>query len=146
MKLQKKIENAIRMYEKVLYVEKNVNELNIRKAIRCIMRNNPDIFWFANEYKFEPENCKLSFKYHYSKDRIELIQRSIDGVVINDFHINMVSSLSSFEQVAYVYKWLLKYCNYNLNSAYNQSIDSVLCDVIQYVQDMPKPRSFCWVF
>ena len=33
--------------------------------------------------------------------------------------------MSRQEQVAYVYKWLVTYCTYNTNSAYNQSIYSV---------------------
>ena len=32
--------------------------------------------------------------------------------------------MTQLEQVAYVYKWMLTYCNYNTNSAYNQNIHS----------------------
>lgn len=125
MVLYNKIEQAIRQYEESLYVGNEVIEDDIRHAIRLVMRNNPDIFWFVHQYHFHKENGLLSLKYRCSWERSGTIQRSIDDVVENDFHIDYVRTLTELEQVAYVYKWLPTYCNYNVNSAYNQNIDSV---------------------
>ncbi len=89
------------------------------------MRNNPDIFWFSHQYNYDENSYTVFFQYTFSVDRIKLIQQSIEDVIKNDFCIEYVRSLPRLKQIAYVYKWLVKYCNYNVNSAYNQSIYSV---------------------
>ena len=119
------IEQAIRQHKEILHVEKDVSESDVRHAIRWVMRDNPDIFWFVHQYHFDKDNGIVSLRYRCSPERSAIIQESIDDVVVNDFKIAHVRTLSQLEQVAYVYKWMLTYCNYNTNSAYNQNIDSV---------------------
>lgn len=123
MNLHKDIEQAIRQHEEILYVDDGVREDDIRYAIRWVMRENPDIFWFVHQYHFD--NGIVSFRYRCSPERGTIIQNGIDDVVEKDFQINYVRTLTQLEQAAYVYKWTLAYCNYNVNSAYNQNIDSV---------------------
>lgn len=125
MNIYNNIEQIIRQHKAVLYVEKAVMELDVRHAIRWVMRDNPDIFWFVHQYHFDKDHGMVSFRYRCSLERCAIIQESIDDVVENDFRINDVRALPQMEQVAYVYKWMLAYCNYNTNSAYNQNIDSV---------------------
>ena len=120
-----KIERAIRLHEENLLVDNHVCEEDVRLAIRSVMRDNPDIFWFAHQYLFDSKEKTLLFQYQFSKERKELIQKSIDDVVENDFQIAYVRTLGVYEQIMFVYKWILTYCNYNVNSAYNQNIDSV---------------------
>ena len=119
------IEQTIRQHGVLLHVDHDAQESDIRQAVRWVMRDNPDIFWFVHQYLFDPNAKTVSFRYQFSKERSELIQKSIDDVVEHDFQIGYAQTLSGFEQVMYVYKWLLSYCNYNVNSAYNQTIDSV---------------------
>lgn len=95
---------------------------DIRNAIRWIMRDNPDIFWFAHQYQFDEASSTIHFQYIFSAERVNTIQQSINDVIDNDFRLEYVKKLTQQEQVAYVYKWLVIYCNYNVNSAYNQSI------------------------
>ena len=97
----------------------------IRNAIRWVMRDNPDIFWFAHQYHYDEESSTIHFQYTFSEERVKTIQQSINDVIENDFCIEHVKKMTQQEQVAYVYKWLVSYCNYNANSAYNQSIYSV---------------------
>lgn len=125
MSLYESIEKSIREHEESLHVANKVTESDVRHAIRWVMRDNPDIFWFVHQYHFDKENGIVSFRYRCSPDRSAIIQKSIDDVVEKDFQINYVRTLTQLEQVAYVYKWLLTYCNYNANSVYNQNIDSV---------------------
>ena len=99
------------------------NEL--RNAIRWIMRDNPDIFWFAHQYHYDEASSTIHFQYTFSAERVKTIQQSINDVIENDFCIEYVKNLTRQEQVAYVYKWLVTYCTYNANSSYNQSIYSV---------------------
>lgn len=99
------------------------NEL--RNVIRWIMRDNPDIFWFAHQYHYYEAISTIHFQYTFSPEKVKTIQQSINDVIENDFCLEYVKKLSQKEQVAYVYKWLVTYCNYNVNSAYNQSIYSV---------------------
>ena len=125
MNLYESIEESIREHKESLHVTNEVTESEVRHAIRWVMRDNPDIFWFVHQYQFDKGNGTVSLKYRCSPERCAIIQKSIDDVVENDFQIDYVCSLSQLEQVAYVYKWILTYCNYNTNSAYNQNIDSV---------------------
>lgn len=125
MEIYEQIEYAIRQHEEYLNVGSSVTESDVRHAIRWVMRDNPDIFWFVHQYHFDKDNGIVSLRYRCSPERSAIIQESIDDVVVNDFKIAHVRTLSQLEQVAYVYKWMLTYCNYNTNSAYNQNIDSV---------------------
>lgn len=119
------IRNGIRQLEKVLHIDNTIPESEIRNAIRWIMRDNPDIFWFAHQYHYDEASSTIHFQYTFSAERVKTIQQSINDVIENDFCIEYVKKLSQQEQVAYVYKWLVTYCTYNTNSAYNQSIYSV---------------------
>lgn len=123
--LYSQVEQTIRQYEERLVVGNSVTESDVRHAIRWVMRDNPDIFWFVHQYHFDKENGILSLRYRCSPERSTIIQESINDVVEKDFQIKYVRTLTQLEQVTYVYKWLLTYCNYNTNSAYNQNIDSV---------------------
>ena len=124
MELYEQIERAIRQHYDFINVGNSVTEVEVRHAIRWVMRDNPDIFWFVHQYHFDKDHGIVSFRYRCSLERCASIQESINGVVENDFQITFVRTLSQLEQVAYVYKWMLTYCNYNTNSAYNQNIDS----------------------
>lgn len=97
----------------------------IRAAIRCVMRDNPDIFWFDHQYHYDEANSTIHFQYTFSAERVRIIQQSINDVIDNDFRVDYVKTLTQQEKIVYVYKWLVSYCNYNINSAYNQSIYSV---------------------
>ena len=123
--LYKKVEQTIRQYEEILHVDKDVTVSDIRNAIRWIMRDNPDIFWFAHQYHYDEASSTIHFQYTFSAERVKTIQQSINDVIENDFCIEYVNNLTRQEQVAYVYKWLVTDCTYNANSAYNQSIYSV---------------------
>ena len=125
MNLYESIEKSIREHEESLHVANEVTEAEVRHAIRWVMRDNPDIFWFVHQYHFDKNHGIVSFRYRCSPERCAIIQESIDDVVMNDFKIAHIRSLTQFEQAAYVYKWMLTYCNYNTNSAYNQNMDSV---------------------
>lgn len=124
--LYNNIENAIRQHETILHVDFNVQESDARHAIRWVMRDNPDIFWFSHQYLFDRDINNIYFRYQFGPEKVNLLRQSIDEVVEMDFQIKHVRGLKNqFEQVMYVYKWLLDYCNYNPNSAFNQGIDSV---------------------
>lgn len=125
MNLYESIEESIREHKESLHVTNEVTESEVRHAIRWVMRGNPDIFWFVHQYHFDKDNGIMSLRYRCSPERSAIIQESINDVVENDFQIAGVRTLPQLDQVAYVYKWMLTYCNYNTNSAYNQNIDSV---------------------
>ena len=125
MELYEQIERTIRQHEEYLYFGNSVTETDVRHAIRWVMRNNPDLYWLVHQYHFDKDYGIVSFRYRCSPERCATIQESIDDVVVNDFKIAHVRTLTQLEKVASVYKWMLTYCNYNTNSAYNQNIDSV---------------------
>lgn len=123
MSLYNHIEQAIRHLDEYLQVDDKVKEEDIRHAIRCVMRDNPDIFWYA--YQWRITDGIISFRYVFSKRKTAEIKQRIDEVIQNDFQINYVRNLSPAEKVMYVYKWIILNCNYNKDSAYSQSIYSV---------------------
>ena len=125
MNLYREIENTIRQQEEILHVSTDVTVEDVRHTIRIVMRNNPDIFWFAFQWDFSEATGSLSFRYVFSQSKVRKIKNQIDEVIDLDFQIAYVRTLSSIEKVVYVYKWIVTYCNYNLNSAFNQSIYSV---------------------
>lgn len=120
------IEAALRNHVAVLPLDEAVTADDIRQAVRWVMRDNPDIFWFSHQYEYDSNEAVVRLQYTFSPERVARIRESIDDVVKNDFCLDKVCRLSPPEQVAYVYKWLVTYCSYNVNSAYNQTIYSVL--------------------
>lgn len=98
---------------------------DVYMAIRQVMRDNPDIFWFSHIWNYSEENRILKLHYTVNEERIEEAKKQIENVILNEFHISDVQKLILEEQVMYVYKWLALYCNYNIFSAYNQTIYSV---------------------
>lgn len=119
------IYSAVYSHNSDLKLNQSSTPCEIRNAIRWVMRDNPDIFWFAHQYHHYEASSTIHFQYTFSAERVKTIQQSINDVIENDFCFEYVKNLSLQEQVAYVYKWLVTYCNYNVNSAYNQSIYSV---------------------
>ena len=119
------IHHSILHHESICSVPQDAEEQDIRHAIRWVMRDNPNIYWFSHQYHFDTSAKTVSFIYTFSEERCRLIQNSIDDVIRKDFRLSHVQTLKDIEKVMYVYKWLLDYCNYNIYSAYNQNIVSV---------------------
>ena len=124
-KIYTQIEKAVRDLQPEVNVNTVVTTEEIRHAVRWVMRDNPDIFWFAHQYHYDKVHSSIHFQYTFSKERVNTIQQSINDVIENDFCIEYVRKLTPQDQITYVYKWLVSYCNYNTNSAYNQTIYSV---------------------
>lgn len=100
--LYRQVEQTIRQHEGYLNVGNSVTETEVRHAIRWVMRDNPDIFWFVHQYHFDKDNGIVSFKYRCSPERHTIIQKSINEVVEKDFQFNYVRTLTQLKQVAYV--------------------------------------------
>lgn len=126
------IEQAIRLHVSSVEVSYSTIESDVYMAIRQVMRDNPDIFWFSHQWSFREitdENGHkkhiVNFRYPIDKERCEKIKAQIDDVVQNDFKLAFAHTLSINEQVMYVYTWVALYCNYTIHSAHNQTIYSV---------------------
>lgn len=119
------IEQAIRSFATSVEVPNTSTENDIYHAIRQIMRENPDIFWFSHQWRYSQAEAVVRFRYTIDKEYSEKIKRQIENVVQKDFKLDFVCTLSVREQVMYVYKWIALYCNYNIHSAHNQTIYSV---------------------
>ena len=119
------IEQAIRSYKSSVEVARTTTEKDVYMAIRQVMRDNPDIFWFSHQWRYSRDDAKAHFRYTIDEKHNQKIRAQIDDVVQNDFKLDYVRSLSVKEQVMYVYKWIALYCNYTIHSAHNQTIYSV---------------------
>lgn len=119
------IEETIRSHNSELQLFPRITENDVYHAIRQVMRDNPDIFWFSHQWRYSHEDATVRLYYTIDEKRIEKIKRQIENVVQKDFKLDFVRTLSVREQVMYVYKWIALYCNYNIHSAHNQTIYSV---------------------
>ena len=120
------INKALREHLPFVEVGTSTTDDDVYMAIRQIMRENPDIFWFSqHQWSYSQPEAIVHFRYAIDKERIEKIKKQIDDVVENDFKLNFACTLPIKEQVMYVYKWIALYCNYNIHSAHNQTIYSV---------------------
>ena len=145
--LYSQVEQTIRQHKEFLNVGNSVTGTEVRHAIRWVMRDNPDIFWFVHQYHFDKDNGIVSFRYRYFPERCAIIQESIDDVVMNDFQIDYVRTLSQREQVTYVYKWMLAIVT-TIPTRHTIRISTVyLSGEILYVWDMPRLHNTslsCW--
>lgn len=118
-------EQALRSFETCVEVPKTSSEDDVHKAIRQVMRDNPDIFWFSHQWSYSQTDAVVRFRYTIGETNSEKIKTQIDDVVQNDFKLSFARTLSVKEQVMYVYKWIALYSNYTIHSAHNQTIYSV---------------------
>lgn len=118
------VEEIIRKHETELQLASSVPWYDVYQAIKFVMRENPDLFWFSHQCKYDTDGV-VHFHYTMDDERCETIKAQIDDVVEHDFKITHVRSLPKVEQVMYVYKWIALYCSYNILSAHNQTIYSV---------------------
>lgn len=123
MHLYKNIEQAIRHHEEILHVDVGVQEDDIRHAIRWVMRDNPDIFWFVYKYHFKQDKKEIIFEYSYSKEKADIIQKKINHIVWDSFNIEYSQRLTFHEKVMYVYIWLNSFCRFNINTTNNCTIE-----------------------
>jgi len=119
------IEDAIRNHELKVELFPRITQEDVYLAVRTVMRENPDIFWFSHQWHYSQEEAIVRFRYTIDEKLSDKIKQQIDDVVLNDFNIDEVRKLSVIEQVMYVYKWVAMYCNYDIHSAHNQTIYSV---------------------
>lgn len=125
MNIYKIIHQAIHDHVEQIVLPLGTSSTDVYLTIRKVMRDNPDIFWFSHIWNYSEENRMLILHYTISKERSEEANRQIENVILHEFHIFDVRKLMLEEQVMYVYKWLALNCNYNIYSAYNQTIYSV---------------------
>ncbi len=117
------IEEAIRKHKHQIQLFASENDVN--NAIKHVMRENPDIFWFSYEWRYSETENILYLDYTFDSEHVEKIKTQINDVIEQDFKISYARSLLAARQVMYVYKWIALYCNYNIYSAHNQTIYSV---------------------
>ena len=125
MTLYQHIHHAILEHQELLTLPLATSNNDVYMAIRQVMRDNPDIFWFSHIWNYSEESRVLRLHYTIKKERCKEAKRQIEDVILNEFRILDVQRLTQEEQVMYVYKWLALYCNYNIYSAFNQTIYSV---------------------
>lgn len=123
--LYKQVFESISCHKTKLSVAKDTTDNDVYLAVRDVMRNNPDIFWFSHQWKYVEEDNTVRFFYNIPKEKSDNIKVQIRDVVDNDFHLDYVKKFPVEEQLMYVYRWIAQYCKYNLYSAYNQTIFSV---------------------
>ena len=97
MELYTNIRTSIQQIKKTLHINSTIPESEVRHAIRWVMRDNPDIFWFAHQYHYDEASSTIHFQYTFSAERVKTIQKSINDVIENDFCIEYVKNLTRQE-------------------------------------------------
>lgn len=121
--IEQQIEQCLRNHIPSATVLSEATREDISCAVRQVMRDNPDIFWFSHQWEYK--EGRVSFHYALEKEQSEKGMEQIKDVIKNDFRMEEVRKLTTAEQVMYVYKWIALYCRYNIHSAHNQTIYSV---------------------
>lgn len=115
------IKEAIHKHVTQLQLSSCILENEIYNAIKFVMRENPDIFWFSHQWSYSETDNILHLHYTFDSERCEKIKTQIADVINLDFKLSFVRTLPVVEQVMYVYKWIALYCTYNMYSAHNQT-------------------------
>ena len=74
MNLYESIESSIRVHAETLRVTNSPQELHIRHAIRWVMRDNPDIFWWYKQNMMVVAKDKLISTILSQTSLLELIK------------------------------------------------------------------------
>lgn len=122
------ISEAIVNHKSMVELPKETTFDDVRRVIRVYMRKHPEIFWFSHQYKYDVLRNILALKYNFTKDKADFYKEEIVKVVAEDFQLERLLSMDmpDVQKVAYIYKWLANYTNYNEYSSFNQTIYSVL--------------------
>ncbi|MBD5545310.1 MAG: hypothetical protein HDR01_14015 [Lachnospiraceae bacterium] len=106
---------------------------NLDIAFQCVLNDFPEIF-YVNGYHFTEhtraaETVKLIFSADYvmTKEEIAAAQTEIDGYVQRCF-AGMGNNMSQYEQVKYIYDYIITNTEYDLNAPNNQNICSVFLE------------------
>ena len=60
------IYSAVYSHSSNLKLNRSSTPNEIRNAIRWVMRDNPDIFWFAHQYHYDKASSTIHFQYTFS--------------------------------------------------------------------------------
>ncbi len=106
---------------------------NLDIAFQCVLNDFPEIFYVSGyhytEHTRAAETVKLIFSADYTmtKEEIDAAQIQIDAYVQKCL-AGMNSSMSQYEQVKYIYDYIITNTEYDLNAPNNQNICSVFIE------------------
>ena len=59
------VEEIIRKHETELQLASSVPWYDVYQAIKFVMRENPDLFWFSHQWKYDTDGV---VRFHYTMD------------------------------------------------------------------------------
>ncbi len=111
---------------------------DVELASACVLIDHPEIFYVDGgysyvKYMFAGNIQKIMYYANYtmSRDTIDYMQQSIDGYVERCLQ-GILQSASDYEKVKYVYEYVIRNTEYNLEAVENQNI----CSVFVYGQSV----------
>lgn len=103
----------------------------IEKAFNCVMMDHPEIF-YVNGYRFtkytrggELKRLAFSASYCYSESEAEKLKKDINAAV-DAILANVYPGATEYQKIKYAYDIIVLETEYDVNSADNQNIISVL--------------------
>lgn len=103
---------------------------NLDIAFQCVLNDFPEIFYVSGyhytEHTRATETVRLVFSpdFELSEEEVEETRKSIDAYV-ECCLAGMTPGMSEYEQVKYVYDYIINHTEYDLNAPDNQNVCSV---------------------
>lgn len=94
MTIYQQLHHAILGHQELLILPLETSDNDVYMAIRQIMRDNPDIFWFSHIWNYNEDARMLRLHYTINKERTKKVKRQIENVILNEFHILDVQRLT----------------------------------------------------
>lgn len=115
----------------------STNPTDVEKISTCVLMDHPEIFYVDGysyeKYMFAGDIQKIMYLANYtmSKDTVQSMQETIDQYVSTCLQ-GISQSASDYEKVKYVYEYIIRNTEYNLEAPENQNI----CSVFVYGQSV----------
>lgn len=98
----------------------------IDKISKYVLYDNPEFFYFDSyTMYFNDDTTDMITYYTYSKKEIKKYQKQLDKVY-TEFINTLPDDLNTFEQLGYIYKFVIDKCEYVENAKDDQEITSSL--------------------
>lgn len=107
-----------------------LEEDTVDKVFRCVLYDHPELFYVSGyritKYAVEGQTRRITFKgtYSFSEGEVEERKRRIEQYFA-DFLDGMPADAGEYEKVKYIYEYLIRHTEYDLQAQENQTICSV---------------------
>lgn len=102
----------------------NSGDVNhVSQICEDILEDHPEIFYLEDWTVYEKDNnCKIEPYYTFTKKEIEEYNETLEDMKASI--VEETKNMETYDQIQYVYDYVITYCYYDENAEYNQEIIS----------------------